>query len=294
MQPVAKISIQIRLTSESKGYLRMFAIGLNHKTMPRASTISVLDAACDMGCVGVELRNDLTGTLFDGQPPTAIRDAATSKGLRILALAEVYGFNDNTKATRAQVQSLIYQAIGCGAEAIALIPRINDTPVQRDVQRGLLNASLVALQPMFERSGITGLIEPLGFANSSLRFKSDVRAVLNDMQNPACFALIHDTFHHALAGETEVFAKDTKIVHISGVTNPTVAFTEMTDAHRGLVDDHDRLGNIEQIASLRAQGYDGPFSFEAFSDEVHALKNPISHIAVSTKFITSQIAEREA
>jgi len=276
------------------GCLQMFAIGLNHKTMPCASTVSVLDAAHGMGCVGVELRNDLAAPLFDGKPPEAIRDAAASKGLRILSLAEVYGFNDNGDATRAQVQELIDLAKGCGAEAVALIPRIEVTPVPRKIQRAQLHASLVALRPLFEQSGITGLIEPLGFANSSLRLKADVRTVLNDLQNPACFALIHDTFHHALAGETEVFAKDTKIVHISGVTDPTVAFADMSDAHRGLVDGHDRLGNIEQIADLRAQGYDGPFSHEAFSADVHALEDPVAHIVGSTKFITAQIAEREA
>jgi len=293
MQPVAKSPIQIRLNGESKGCSRMFAIGLNHKTMPRASTFSVLDAACDMGCVGVELRNDLAVPLFDAQAPEAVRDAAARQGLRILALAEVYGFNDNSEKTRAQVQELIDLAKGCGAEAIALIPRIEDTPVPRSIQRDRLRASLVALRPMIEQSGIIGLIEPLGFANSSLRFKADVRAVLNDLQNPACFSLIHDTFHHALAGEAQVFAKETKMVHISGVSDPTIEIAAMTDAHRGLVDGHDRLGNIKQIAALRAQGYDGPFSHEAFSADVHALEDPVAQITKSTKFITAQIAERE-
>ena len=272
----------------------MLAIGLNHKTIPCTSTFSVLDAARDMGCVGVELRNDLQSPLFDGQAPAGIRNPAASKGLGVLALAGVYGFKDNTEDTRTQVQSLITLAKGCCAEAIALIPRIDEAPVPRDVQRDRLHASLAALRSVFEQSGITGLIEPLGFPNSSLRFKADVRAVLNDMQNPTCFALIHDTFHHALAGEAEVFAKDTKIVHISGVTDPTVTFADMTDAHRGLVDNQDRLGNIDQIAQLRAQGYDGPFSFEVFSDDVHALEDPVAHIAKSTKFITAQIAAREA
>ncbi len=294
MQPVAKFPVQTRLICESMGCLQMLAIGLNHETMPCTSTFSVLDAARDMGCVGVELRNDLATPLFDEHAPTAIRDAAISKGLRILALAEVYGFNDTTEATRAKVKDLIDLAKGGGAEGIALIPFVDEAPVRRDVQRNRLHASLAALQPLFEQSGITGLIEPLGFANSSLRFKADVRTVLKAMQNPACFALIHDTFHHALTGERDFFAKDTKIVHISGVTNPHVEFANMTDAHRGLVDENDRLGTIEQIARLRADGYVGPFSFEVFSADVHALEDPVAHIAESTKFITSQLAAREA
>ncbi len=271
----------------------MLAFGLNHKTMPFDATASVLDAACEMGCAGVELRNDLARPLFDGQPPTVIRDAAQRKQLRILALAEVYGFNENSAATCQKVLDLIDLAQGCGAEAIALIPRIETAPVARDVQRRLLKASLLALQPSFEHSGIIGLIEPLGFSNSTLRFKADVKAVFDDIANPSCFALIHDTFHHALSGETDVFANETRIVHISGVTDPTVKFADMTDAYRGLVDGQDRLANVQQISDLRAQGYDGPFSFEVFSPDVHALADPINHITASTKFITAQLAERE-
>ncbi|MCF2905190.1 TIM barrel protein [Octadecabacter sp. CECT 8868] len=272
----------------------MFPIGLNHQTMPHAATLATMDAAVEMGCVGIELRNDLATPLFDNNAPEVIRDAAASRALRILALAEVYGFNDNDTQSHDKVRALIDIAKNCGAEAIALIPRIQDSPVPRQVQRDQLRDTLTALLPLFENSGITGLIEPLGFPNASLRLKADVRAVLDEIHNPTCFALIHDTFHHALSGETDVFAAETKIVHISGVSDPHVKFDDMTDEMRGLVDDQDRLGNIAQIAELRAQGYDGPYSFEAFSADVHALENPVANIAESTKFITAQIAEREA
>lgn len=293
MQPVAKIPIGIRLTCESRGFLSMLQTGLNHKTIPSASSFALLDTAQALGCVGVELRNDLTRPLFDGETPTVIKDAAACRALRILALAEVYAFNDNDDASRAKVSALIDLAKGCGAEAIALIPRIAPMPIARNVQRDLLRGALTQLQPMFEEADVMGLIEPLGFKNSSLRRKSDAIAVLNDLQNPECFALVHDTFHHALSGETDVFADATKIVHISGVATPDVRFDDMTDAQRGLVDGQDRLGNIDQIVELRAQGYAGPFSFEAFSAEVHALQNPVADIADSTKFITAQIAKME-
>ncbi|MEN9010492.1 MAG: TIM barrel protein [Yoonia sp.] len=271
----------------------MLQTSLNHKTMPSVSSFALLNAARELGCVGVELRNDLAQALFDGKDPSVIRDAAESRALRILALAEVYGFNDNDDTSRAKVRDLIGLAKGCGAEAIALIPRIGTAPVARGVQRDLLRDALGRLQPMFEEAGIMGLVEPLGFSNSSLRLKRDALAVLSDLGNPRCFALIHDTFHHALSGETDVFAKATKIVHISGVTDPTVRFDDMTDAERGLVDDQDRLGNIDQIVALRAQGYAVPLSFEAFSPHVHGLENPVANIALSTEFITAQIAEME-
>jgi 2-keto-myo-inositol isomerase len=63
----------------------------------------------------------------------------------------------------------------------------------------------------------------------------------------------------------------------------------MEDAHRVLVDDKDRLGNAEQIRALLAAGYDGPFSYECFSPETHALADPYPAIRASLDFISSQI-----
>ena len=84
------------------------------------------------------------------------------------------------------------------------------------------------------------------------------------------FKLVHDTFHHHLAGGGPIFPEHTGIVHISGVVDPALKPEEMQDGHRILVDADDRLGNIEQIRALLDAGYDGAFSYEPFSPEVHA------------------------
>ena len=272
----------------------MLPIGLNHMTVPSASATALMDIAQALGCVGVELRNDLGAPLFDGQSAAAIGAAAKARGMRILALAEVYGFNDNTDASRKAVHDLALQARECGAEAIALIPRVFEAPLARPRQRQLLREALIALQTVLETTGQVGLIEPLGFENSSLRFKEDVAEVLDDLGGPACFGMIHDTFHHALAQETSVFADLTQAVHISGVADRRVALNDMTDAHRGLVDAGDRLGNLQQIAALQAQGYTGAYSFEAFAPDVHALNDPAAALSASIAFITAQGASMVA
>lgn len=272
----------------------MTPTALNHMTMPHASTLALLDAAAALGCVGVELRNDLKTTIFNGASPSDIRDAAKARGLRILALAEVYGFNDNTAETQANVRSLVRLAQDCEAENIVLIPRIATGPVARPDQRDGLRAALTAIQPMLQDTGVTALIECLGFPNSSLRMKSDAVAVLDDLGQPDCFALIHDTFHHSLAGEDALFANLTRIAHISGVAATDVALPDMTDAHRGLVDAADRLGNLNQITALKAQGYTGAFSIEAFAPEVHALKTPTQAMSDMFAFINAGSAKMVA
>lgn len=268
----------------------MLPIGLNHMTVRRASARKLLDVAATLGCVGVELRNDVGRPLFDGETATVFSDAAKEKSLRILALAEVKAFNHDTAERVDAAQALIMTAAACRAEGVALIPKVTEGAVSRDAQRAALREALKILQPLCEENGVTGLIEPLGFTNSSLRFKEDIVAVLDEMRRPACFAIVHDTFHHHLAGKDAVHADLTGMVHISGVVDPAPAVDQMTDSHRVLVNADDRLGSITQLQALQAAGYTGPASFEAFAPEVHDMTDPAAALAGSIAFITQHLA----
>ena len=272
----------------------MLPIGLNHMTVPRLSARDVLDMAVSLGCAGVELRNDLDKPLFDGADAAEFGASAKQAGLRIFALAEVKAFNANPKDNRAAATALIKAAVACGAEGVALIPMVSDKTIPRDQQRAALRLALKELQPILTDHQMVGLIEPLGFVQSSLRHKDDVVAVLDELDRPACFALIHDTFHHHLAGDTMIYPDLTAILHISGVTDTQPNTDQMTDAHRVLVDSADRLGNIAQLRSFQAAGFAGPASFEAFAPEIHDMTNPATALAGSIAFITSQLTETSA
>ena len=272
----------------------MLPIGLNHMTVPRLSARDMLDMAATLGCAGVELRNDLGSPLFDGEDAAAFGNTAKQAGLRIFALAEVKAFNANPKDNRETATALIKTAATCGAEGVALIPLVSETSIPRTDQRDALRAALDVLMPVLMDHQMVGLIEPLGFVQSSLRHKDDVVAVLDAMGRPDCFALIHDTFHHHLAGDTTIYPDLTALVHISGVTDPQPSIDQMTDAHRVLVDRNDRLGNIAQLRSFQAAGFTGPASFEAFAPEIHDMTDPTADLAGSIAFITSQLAENTA
>jgi 2-keto-myo-inositol isomerase len=269
----------------------MLPIGLNHMTAPHASTDQLLALANAVGCAGIELRNDLAGPLFDGKDSARVATLAASKGQRILALAEIKAFNQNTHDKLTDAEALIATANACGAEGVALIPAVSDQVIDRADQRAALRVALQALQPLLEKHGQIGLIEPLGFVTSTLRYKEDVVTVLDEMQSPACFAMVHDTFHHHVAGESAFYADLTAIVHISGVADPKPSIDQMTDTHRVLVDADDRLGNIDQLRSLRAAGYMGPASFEAFAPEIHDMKDPTAALVGSIAFINAALAD---
>lgn len=272
----------------------MVAFALNHMTAPRLRWDAFLELAASLGCVGVEFRNDLPGPLFDGAAPEAVAERAAGLGLRVLALAEVKMFNDWSEATRDEAAALMRIARGCGAEAVSLIPRNDGKGTADGARQAALVAALRALRPMLEDHGLIGLVEPLGFGISSLRHKAEAVAAIAEAGGAGRFRLVHDTFHHHLAGEAAIRAADTGIVHVSGVVAADVTVEALRDGHRVLVDGRDRLGSVAQLRALAAAGFDGPVSFEPFAAEVHALDRPRPALAASMEFIRGALARQPA
>ena len=267
---------------------------LNHMTVARLSYVQLLDLAADLGCLGVEVRNDLPQPLFDGIDPATAGAMARDKGLRILAVAEVKRFNDWSDTKAAEALALMRIARAAGAEAVSLIPRNDNQGMGNGERQAALRVALKALRPMLEDHDLTGMVEPLGFEICALRYKSEAVEVIDSIGAKGRFRLVHDTFHHALAHGGPFFPDHTGIVHISGVTDQTVTLAQMTDAHRILVDGADRLGNVDQIATLAQMGWTGPVSFEAFAPGVHASTTPKADLSASMQFIRDGLARKAA
>ncbi|MFZ7091361.1 TIM barrel protein [Primorskyibacter sp. 2E233] len=267
---------------------------LNHMTVPNLGYVDFLDLAVHLGCVGVEVRNDIARPLFDGLDPAEAGRIAADKGLRLVGLSQVYPFNSWNAEREAAVRALIAIAEQAGAETISLIPRNDGTGLGDGIRQANLRVAMKSILPMLEEAGLTALIEPLGFLRSSLRSKQDLVDTIESIGGQKHFKLVHDTFHHRLANGGPIFPDQTGIVHISAVVDPTLAIEQMEDEHRVLVDENDRLGNVEQIAALIAAGYDGPISYECFSPETHAMADPYDQIKCSFDFISSQLRAKAA
>jgi 2-keto-myo-inositol isomerase len=249
----------------------MVTFALNQISAPTNAWWNLARIAHRADCVGIELRNDLGRPLFEGDAATSVRRGLSEIGLDLIAVAQVGQFNALDDAGYDAAAALIDAAGRSGAEAVALIPRVGgaEVPHTRTV------AALVRLRPLLDAAGIRGLVEPIGFAGSSLRTKAAALAAIDDAGGADAYALIHDTFHHTLAGEKQVFAARTGLVHVSGVAR-NIPATEMRDEDRVLVDDRDVLGNLDQLRRLVRSGYAGPISIEAFSPEVQQLPDPIA------------------
>ena len=272
----------------------MLPKALNHMTVARMSYVQLLDCASALGCVGIEVRNDLPQPLFDGIDAGQAGEMARVKGLRILALAEVKRFNDWSTTKSAEALALMKIAVACRAEAISLIPRNDNLGMGNGERQANLRMALRDLKPMLEDHNLIGMVEPLGFEICALRYKAEAVEAIEDLKATGRFKLVHDTFHHTLAHGGPIFATHTGIIHIAGVTDPTLGIDEMGDQHRVLVDAADRLGNVAQIRALQAAGYTGPISFEAFAPQTHALTDPARAIAASFDYIGAQLSAKAA
>lgn len=260
---------------------------LNHMVAPRLPLPDLIAKAKALGIDRIEIRNDLQGNaILDGTKPEIVREITTAAGIEILSINALQRFNEWTPARAAEAEQLAAYAAACGAKALVLVP-VNDGSGKAEGERqGNLRVALKGLLPILEKHRIIGLVEPLGFQICSLRSKREAAEAITAIGGGDRFRLVHDTFHHVLAGEPELFPDRTGLVHISGVEDQTVSIGDMRDPHRVMVGSRDRIDNIGQIRALIAAGYRGPFSFEPFAAEVHDHEEPTAMIRESMDHIT--------
>lgn len=268
----------------------VFAI--NHIIAPKLAPRDFFKLAKALGLRDVEIRNDLDGNaIIDGTPAADVRALAEAAGVRIATINALQRFNEWTPEREREAAELADYARDAGAAALVLVP-VNDGSGQQDGERQEnLRMALTALRPILEQRGLIGFVEPLGFEICSLRSKREAMEAIEAIGGQGRFKLVHDTFHHHLAGEPAFYPEMTGLVHISGVTDPDVAVSAMRDPHRVLVDADDRLGNIEQMRALLEGGYGGLFSFEPFAAEVQGLDDHANAVSASINAIRARLIQ---
>ncbi len=265
---------------------------INHMAAPKKSIAELIALASALRLDAIEIRNDVPGQALDDDP-AAVRDLAKRAGVRILSINALQRFNEWSDARAAEARSLARYAQGCGAAMLVLCP-VNDAsfrPSEAERQTGLREA-LRGLAPILAEAGIVGAIEPLGFETSSLRLKAEAVEAIEAVAESDRFRIIHDTFHHYLAGEPHLLPEWTALVHISGVESDLPP-DALRDPHRVLVGPNDRLGNVAQIAALLAGGYGGRFSFEPFAASVQASRDIAGALAASMHWIDAELARAQ-
>ncbi|MGI4858527.1 MAG: TIM barrel protein [Janthinobacterium lividum] len=263
---------------------------LNHIAAPRQSLPGLMQTALALGIDAIELRNDLPGVAInDGTPPADVRDLSESQDIALASINALYPFDVWNDARAAQACRLADYAAECGAAGVVLCP-LNEADSRDAATRAAqLRVALGALAEIFRARGVLGFVEPLGFATSALRRKRDAVTAIDAVGGGDVLHLVHDTFHHHLAGDDDMYPHRTGIVHISGVAD-AIPVAAMRDGHRGLIDAADRLGNIDQIRRLRAGGYRGCFSIEPFAADVQTHPDIVAALRRTIDFVNREVA----
>lgn len=130
-------------------------------------------------------------------------------------------------------------------------------------------ANLKEYEKVLDKYGVAGLIEPLGFIDSTLRFPWDCQNVIQE-SGVTNFKLVADTFHYYLAGiDTEKFNSKVDVsciglVHLSSVLKNKPRDL-MDDQDRYMLNDSDVMESIKIAHMIEDAGYSGLYSFEPFS-----------------------------
>jgi len=252
---------------------RTFA--LNRIMSPVLSVSEFINLASECSAMGIELRNDLADpSLLGGEKAEVLKALSEEKDVEILTVNALQRFNDPVlfDEKKTELLTLMEEAASVGCRQIVLCP-VNDADDKRssDVRHTDLVAALKIYAPLFQKYGMTGLVEPLGFEICSVRTKKQAVAAIKESGHSAVYKLVHDTFHHYLSGEKDFFPAYTGLVHVSGV-HAGKEEADITDDDRLFVDAEDILDNKGQVERLKHTGCKGDFSFETFSPAVQKLE----------------------
>ena len=169
------------------------SFALNHMVAPGIAIAQLIDLARTLGIEAIEIRNDLPGNaILDGTPPDLIRSQAARHRIRILSINALQRFNEWNEERAAEARNLIHYAVAAGAQALVLVPTNDGTGCANGERQGRLRIALKQLHPMLKDAGIMGLVEPLGFATSSLRSKAEAAEAIRSMwPDPSASSTIH-------------------------------------------------------------------------------------------------------
>lgn len=269
---------------------------LNRIASPQYPLRDFFALASEIGLSKVELRNDIRdGEVIDGMSPKEAARLASDNGIRIISINALQKFN--LAAARDKARGELQRLLDlCGAltcPAVVLCPNNEAGDLRpRELRFAETVDSLVSFGPLFEKAGVLGYVEPLGFGISSLASLVEAqKAIANS--GFSCYRTLVDTFHLHIGPENAgIFGSSYKVdltglVHVSGVED-NIPTSEYRDAHRILPGLRDRMQSRATARVLAENGYKGDFSLEPFSDKVQNLprKNFVDSVLKSLQYLS--------
>jgi len=245
---------------------------LNHIIFPNLNILNFFKLAKDLNIHNIEIRNDLKKINFNKFDTGLINDYLKEYKLNIISINALQKFNLWNNDRKEELLSLCEFAKKIKYNGIVLVPLNTGEFIGEKSRRKILSNALKEISPTSSSFNINGYVELLGFKSSSIRYKKEVVEELESIEHSHKFSLVHDTFHHYLAKEEEIFTDYTGLVHISGVVDKSLKTEDIKDENRELIDQYDILDNIRQIKKLVDNGYKNFFPLSHFLEKFMNLK----------------------
>ena len=236
--------------------------------------------ANDVGVHNIELRTDIHhgSNFLDDLSIAEFNNLQRNYDVHVANISAEFNLDDrsdlNTKLKGVSELAEIAQKIG--ADHILFTPIRNADDIRTDEQKfDDLVHNIRIYSDILGTVGVNGLVEPLGFGDSSLRFPWVAQKVLQeaDAKN---FKLIADTFHYYKAEVTKkdfdekVDVNRVGLIHLSSITSKKSP-EEADDADRYFIstNEEDVMNSIEQANWFKESNYFGLYSFEPCAPEIN-------------------------
>lgn len=254
---------------------------INRKVAPGLDLKEFIHMVGDLNIKYIELRNDISGkvdnsTILDGYSPEEIKRLLDEEGIRVVDI-NAQGNMDLDSNLDQNIKSLgeminIGRILGIKNILFCPVRNKEDTRTNKEKYTQAVENIKVYSQ-LLKENNMNGLIEPLGFNDSSLKTPWLAQDIIKEtgVDN---FKLVADNFHYYLAGvsqedfNSKVDPKMVGLVHLSSVLDKK-SREELDDPDRLMPETGDIMNVFNHVKMFEDSPYDGLYSFEPFSPTLY-------------------------
>ena len=175
-------------------------LSINQIVMKNSSFDEFITFTKKLNIQNIEIRNDIKTNLVRENEQQKIKDICDNQSIKILTINALQKFNIWNEQRKNELIELCSFANKASILSVVLVPLIDGSFPKEEDQINLLWSSLKNISVILNDFNIIGLVEPLGLTQSTLRKKSIAIKVIEEIKSTN-IKLLHDTFHHKLAGE---------------------------------------------------------------------------------------------
>lgn len=253
---------------------------LNRKAAPSISLDQTIPSVSSLGINNIELRNDLYGapdnaSILDDIDNSKVKDLLKKNHVSVESINAI-GNTDKREMVDENLQSLTEMldiAKGLDIKNVIFCPvRSTDDTRSSSQREDDAVANLQEYSKVLKQYGVNGLLEPLGFTDSTLRTPWGGQKVI-EKTGVENFKIVADTFHYYLANVNEMdFHEKVNpdfigLVHLSSVIAKKNR-DSLDDQDRYMLDNGDVMNSAKWAKIIEESGYRGLYAFEPFSDDL--------------------------